>query len=121
MDQRSAEQKGYTSCSPPISATKLDLWGVLGKGRFDCLLFTPLVREGSPALKVHSGQVQGHWTDETDSILLVTYTQSPGQDTSLHAGSYRGCPWVESEPEGAVGDTMRAGDKWVALPVEGCD
>ena len=48
--------------------TKLKSWVFFGKGSFEYLLFTPLVRKGSLALIVHvakprdSGQIRRGWT-----------------------------------------------------------
>lgn len=49
--------------------------GIFCKGSFDCLLFTSLGNKSFPALIVHDGQMQKHRRDDSDNILLVTYTE----------------------------------------------
>lgn len=53
------------------------------------LLFTPLVREGFQPQSHGHGRTGNtwHWTDESESSLLVTDTQSvKDEDTACHAG-----------------------------------
>lgn len=96
----------------PLMQLNLNHGGFFAEGSFDCLLFTPLVREGSSALILHDGQTKGQWKDEIDSILLVIYTQSPGQTPYSMQGHIEVVLGKKSEPAGAVGDTM-ASDKWM--------
>lgn len=63
-----------------------------------------------------------HWTDESDSSLLVTYTYSPG-DTTHYAGPNRSYTWEQSEQAEAERDKLCSSKTMGCAPVPagGCD